>query len=77
MKIRFWAVALVLMSGSSAAFADDGGRTWLTLGLNLIYGHVEALDYAQAHWLAAGMVIFSFAVLMSLGLLKRAGSIIR
>lgn len=41
MKTRFWAVALILMSGSSAAFADDGGRTWLTLGLNLIYGHVD------------------------------------
>lgn len=36
-----------------------------------IYGHVEAMDYAQAHWLAAGMVIFSFAVLASLALLNR------
>ena len=36
-----------------------------------IYGHVEAMEYAQAHWLAAGMVVFSFAVLASLALLNR------
>lgn len=35
-----------------------------------IYGHVEAMEYAQAHWLAAGMVVFSFAVLVALSLLK-------
>lgn len=28
-----------------------------------IYDHVEAMDYAQAHWLAATMVLFSFVVL--------------
>lgn len=31
-----------------------------------IYDHVEALEYTQAHWLAAGMVLFSFAVLLAL-----------
>ena len=36
-----------------------------------IYGHVEALEYAQAHWLAGGMVVFSFVVLLGLGLLKQ------
>ncbi len=36
-----------------------------------IFGHVEAMEYTQAHWLAAGMVIFSFAVLLCLSLLKR------
>jgi molybdate transport system permease protein len=36
-----------------------------------IFGHVEAMEYTQAHWLAGGMVIFSFAVLMALSLLKR------
>ena len=36
-----------------------------------IYGHVEALDYAQAHWLSAGMVLFSFAVLLALAGLNR------
>jgi molybdate transport system permease protein len=38
-----------------------------------IYGHVEAMEYAQAHWLAAGMVVFSFAVLIALSRLKRRG----
>ncbi len=28
-----------------------------------IYDHVEALEYAQAHWLAAGLLVFSFTVL--------------
>jgi len=28
-----------------------------------IYDHVEAMDYAQAHWLAGTMVLFSFVVL--------------
>jgi len=36
-----------------------------------IFGHVEAMEYTQAHWLAAGMVVFSFAVLLCLSLLKR------
>lgn len=36
-----------------------------------IYGHVEALEYTQAHWLAGSMVLFSFAVLLALGLLNR------
>jgi molybdate transport system permease protein len=31
-----------------------------------IYDHVEALEYAPAHWLAAGMLAFSFVVLLSL-----------
>jgi molybdate transport system permease protein len=39
-----------------------------------IYGHVEALEYAQAHWLSAGMVAFCFVVLLSLSLLSRRGS---
>ncbi|MEI6028595.1 MAG: molybdate ABC transporter permease subunit [Betaproteobacteria bacterium] len=35
-----------------------------------IYGHVEAMEYAQAHWLAGGMVLLSFAVLLALSLMK-------
>jgi len=31
-----------------------------------IYDHVEALEYAQAHWLSAGMVLFCFVVLLAL-----------
>ena len=29
-----------------------------------LYDHVEALEYASAHWLAGGMLIFSFLVLL-------------
>ena len=36
-----------------------------------IYGHVEAMEYAEAHWLAGSMVVFSFAVLLGLALLNR------
>lgn len=39
-----------------------------------IYGHVEALEYTQAHWLSATMLAFSFAVLLALGLLTRRGA---
>lgn len=38
-----------------------------------IYDHVEALEYAQAHWLAGGMVIFSFLVLLALYTLNPTG----
>lgn len=31
-----------------------------------IYGHVEAMEYSQAHTLAAGMLIFAFVVLLAL-----------
>ncbi len=31
-----------------------------------IYGHVEAIEYAQAHWLAGGMLVFSFVSLLLL-----------
>ncbi|MCQ4307673.1 molybdate ABC transporter permease subunit [Pseudomonas stutzeri] len=31
-----------------------------------IYDHVEAMEYAQAHWLAGGMLVFSFLVLLVL-----------
>lgn len=35
-----------------------------------IYDHVEALEYTQAHWLAGGLLAFSFAVLLALHLLN-------
>lgn len=42
-----------------------------------IFGHVEATEYTQAHWLSAGMVVFSFGVLLALsGLKKRADRVI-
>ncbi|WP_035382700.1 molybdate ABC transporter permease subunit [Ferriphaselus sp. R-1] len=31
-----------------------------------IYNHVEAVEYGAAHWLAGGMVLFSFLVLLGL-----------
>ena len=31
-----------------------------------IYDHVEALEYSQAHWLAGGLLVFSFLVLLAL-----------
>lgn len=43
-----------------------------------IYGHVESMEYAQAHGLAAGMLVFSFAVLLALALLnRRHGQVLR
>lgn len=42
-----------------------------------IYGHVEALEYTQAHWLSAGMVVFSLLVLLVLGWLNPRGSRLR
>ena len=38
-----------------------------------IYDYVEALEYAQAHWLAGGMVVFSFVVLLALYTLNPTG----
>ncbi|MFV3416056.1 molybdate ABC transporter permease subunit [Pseudomonas nitroreducens] len=39
-----------------------------------IFDHVEAMEYAQAHWLAGGMVIFSFFVLLALHASRRSRS---
>ena len=38
-----------------------------------IYGHVEGLEYTQAHWLAGGMVLFSLAILLVLAVFARRG----
>ncbi|MBC7609665.1 MAG: molybdate ABC transporter permease subunit [Polaromonas sp.] len=38
-----------------------------------IYDHVEALEYAQAHWLAGGLLAFSFVTLLALYLLQPRG----
>ncbi|HEY3699558.1 MAG TPA: molybdate ABC transporter permease subunit [Spongiibacteraceae bacterium] len=35
-----------------------------------IYDHVESLEYSQAHWLAAGMLVFSFLALLTLYLVN-------
>ncbi|MAB22996.1 MAG: molybdate ABC transporter permease subunit [Pseudomonadales bacterium] len=39
-----------------------------------IFNHVEAMEYAQAHWLAAGMLLFSFAILLTLQRRGRVGA---
>ena len=36
-----------------------------------IYGHVEAMEYAQAHGLAGAMLLFSFVVLLALSWVSR------
>ena len=38
-----------------------------------IYDHVEAMEYGQAHWLAGGMVLFAFLVLLALYSLNPTG----
>ena len=38
-----------------------------------IYDHVEAIEYAQAHWLSASMVVFSFLVLLALYTINPSG----
>ena len=40
----------------------------------LIYGHVEAMEYAQAHVLAGGMAVFAFAALLGLAWIRRRAS---
>ena len=66
------------LSGAILGFAHTIGEFGIVLmiGGNIpgrtrvvsvqIYDHVEALEYAQAHWLAGGMVLFSFLVLLAL-----------
>jgi molybdate transport system permease protein len=49
---------VVLMIGGSI----PGATKVLSVTL---YDHVEALEYTQAHWLAGGMLVFSFAVLLA------------
>lgn len=39
-----------------------------------IYAHVEALEYTQAHWLSALVLVFSFVVLLALSFLNRRRS---
>lgn len=66
------------LSGAILGFAHTVGEFGIVLmiGGNIpektrvvsvqIYDHVDALEYTQAHWLAGGMVIFSFLVLLAL-----------
>jgi molybdate transport system permease protein len=66
------------LSGAILAFAHTVGEFGVVLMIGgdipdktrvvsiQIYTHVEAMEYAQAHWLAASMVAFSFVVLLAL-----------
>ena len=66
------------LSGAVLGFAHTVGEfgVVLMIGGNIpdktrvvsvqIYDHVEALEYGQAHWLAGGMLAFSFIVLLAL-----------
>jgi molybdate transport system permease protein len=42
-----------------------------------IYEHVETIDYAQAHVLSAGLLVFSFLVLLSVYMLNRRMPLVR
>lgn len=67
-----------LMSAAVLTFAHTVGEfgVVLMIGGNIpgstkvlsvaIYDHVEALEYTQAHWLAGGMLAFSFLTLLML-----------
>ena len=76
------------LSGITLGFAHTIGEfgVVLMIGGNIpdqtrvvsvqIYDHVEALEYAQAHWLAGGLLAFSFVVLLTLYTLHpRAGRV--
>jgi molybdate transport system permease protein len=66
------------ISGAILGFAHTVGEfgVVLMIGGNIpdktrvvstqIYDHVEAMEYAQAHWLSGGMLVFSFVVLLGL-----------
>ena len=67
-----------LITGAILGFAHTVGEfgVVLMIGGNIpdktrvvstqIYNHVESMEYAQAHWLAAAMLVFSFLVLLAL-----------
>jgi molybdate transport system permease protein len=42
-----------------------------------IYDHVEALEYGQAHWLAGGLLLLSFLMLMMVYIFNRRFSLMQ
>lgn len=66
-----------LLNGAALGFAHTVGEfgVVLMLGGNIpgktqvmslrIYQHVEAMEYDQAYWLAGGMLLFSFVILLA------------
>ncbi len=67
-----------LLTGAVLGFAHTVGEfgVVLMIGGNIpgetkvlsvaIYDHVESLEWAQAHWLAGGMLVFSFIVVLAM-----------
>ena len=72
-----------LLSAAVLAFAHTIGEfgVVLMIGGNIpgatqvlsvtVFNHVEAMEYVEAHWLAGGMVAFSFTALLGLYALNR------
>jgi molybdate transport system permease protein len=70
-----------LLSGAILAFAHTVGEFGVVLMIcgNIpgdtkvlsvaIYDHVESMEWTQAHWLAGGMVLFSFLVVVAMSIL--------
>jgi len=42
-----------------------------------IYDHVEAMEYTQAHWLAGGLLLLSFFMLLIVYAVNRRFSVVR
>jgi molybdate transport system permease protein len=71
------------VTGSVLGFAHTMGEfgVVLMIGGNIpgetkvlsvaIYEHVESLEWTQAHWLAGGMLLFSFLVVFTMHLLEK------
>ena len=71
------------VTGSVLGFAHTVGEfgVVLMIGGNIpgetkvlsvaIYDHVESLEWAQAHWLAGGMLVFSFVVVFAMYRLEK------
>jgi molybdate transport system permease protein len=67
-----------LLTGAVLGFAHTVGEfgVVLMIGGNIpgetkvlsvaIYDHVESLEWSQAHWLAGGMLVFSFLVVVAM-----------
>ena len=42
-----------------------------------VYDHVESLEYANAHWLSAGLLLLSFLLLVAVYALNRRLRVVR
>jgi molybdate transport system permease protein len=72
-----------LLTGAVLGFAHTVGEfgVVLMIGGNIpgetkvlsvaIYDHVESLEWSQAHWMAGGMLVFSFLVVVAMYRLER------